>query len=229
MTMTHPGNASVGFAAATASGIGWLGQDVNSFGIHGTGVYSISNTYGSPTGVTFGSGSVVDVVVDLANKVFWVRANSGNWNGSASANPVSGVGGLSMASLSSLTLTPAVGLFDNGDSITGVFGGSDIATGVPLWGGTWELPHPTAITLTPANSTIADNAPAGALLATATITMSHGSQFAGTLTTSDTNFFAVSGLNIVTARALTPADDGTHTTVITASQGSQSLSTRFSL
>ena len=53
--------------------------------------------------------------------------------------------------------------------------------------------------------------------------MSDGSQFAGTLTSSDTSgFFAISGLNIVTARALTSADDGTHSTTITASQGGQS-------
>jgi hypothetical protein len=90
-------------------------------------------------------------------------------------------------------------------------------------------PAPTAITLTPGSVTTADNAPAGTLLATATVTMSDGSQFAGTLTTSNTDFFVISGLNIVTARALTPADDGTHTTVITASQGGQSLSMSFSV
>jgi hypothetical protein len=89
--------------------------------------------------------------------------------------------------------------------------------------------YPTAITVTPANSTIADSAPAGTLLATATVTMSDGSQFTGALTTSDTSFFAISGLNIVTARALTSADDGPHTTTITAQQGGQSLATEFSI
>jgi hypothetical protein len=90
-------------------------------------------------------------------------------------------------------------------------------------------PYPTAISLTPTNRAIADNAPAGTLLATATVTMSDGSQFRGALTTSDTSFFAISGLNIVTARALTSADDGPHTTVITAHQGNQSLSARLSI
>src|SRR6516225_2534014 len=87
---------------------------------------------------------------------------------------------------------------------------------------------PVAITLSPANATIPDNAPAGAVIATANVTMSDGSQFAGTLATSDTNFFAISGHNIVTARAFTSADDGTHSTVITASQGGQSFSIEFS-
>jgi hypothetical protein len=90
-------------------------------------------------------------------------------------------------------------------------------------------PSPMAITLAPASATIPDNAPAGTLIAAATVTMSDGSEFAGTLTTSDTTFFAISGLNIVTARASTSADQGTHSTVITASQGSQSFSMGFSL
>jgi hypothetical protein len=59
--------------------------------------------------------------------------------------------------------------------------------------------------------------------------MSDGSQFGGTLTTSDASFFAISGLDIVTARALTSTDEGTHTTTITAQQGGQSLSAGFSI
>jgi hypothetical protein len=59
--------------------------------------------------------------------------------------------------------------------------------------------------------------------------MSDGTQFKGTLTPSNTNIFAISGMQIVTARALTSADDGTQSTVITASQGSQSLSMEFSV
>ena len=92
-----------------------------------------------------------------------------------------------------------------------------------------QSPTPTAITLSPASATIADNAPAGTLIATANVTMSDGSQFQGVLTTSDTNFFVISGLNIVTARSYTSADDGTHSTIITASQGGQSFSIKFSV
>ncbi len=88
---------------------------------------------------------------------------------------------------------------------------------------------PTAITLSPASPTIPDNATAGTVIATANVTMSDGSQFQGTLTSSDTGFFAISGLNIVTARAVASSDDGTRSTVITASQGSQALSMEFSI
>jgi hypothetical protein len=88
---------------------------------------------------------------------------------------------------------------------------------------------PTEITLSPVRATIPDNAPAGTVIATANVTMSDGSQFTGTLTTSNTTFFAISGLNIVTAQALTSANDGTQSTVITAVQGSQALSMEFSI
>ena len=103
----------------------------------------------------------------------------------------------------------------------------NIGATAPIQGGV--LPTPTAITLSSASATIADNAPAGTLLATAKITMSDGSQFAGKLTTSDTNFFATSGLNIVTARAFTSADDGTHSTTITATQGGVTVAAKLSL
>jgi hypothetical protein len=74
-------------------------------------------------------------------------------------------------------------------------------------------PIPTAITLSPASATTPDNAPAGTVLTTAAVTMSDGSQ--------------ISGLNLMTGRALTSADDGTHST--TASQGGQSISVEFSI
>jgi hypothetical protein len=88
---------------------------------------------------------------------------------------------------------------------------------------------PTGITLSPASATIPDNATAGTVIATANVTMSDGSQFTGTLTTSNTSFFAISGLNIVTAQALTSAADGTQSTVITAVQGTQALAKEFSV
>jgi hypothetical protein len=90
-------------------------------------------------------------------------------------------------------------------------------------------PQPTALTFQSVTGTVIDNASAGTVLATAVVAMSDGSQFRGTLTTSDTTFFAISGMNIVTARALTSADDGAHSTTITAQQGAQAISTEFVL
>jgi len=49
------------------------------------------------------------------------------------------------------------------------------------------------------------------------------------LTTSNTSFFAISGLNIVTAQPLTSTNDGPQSTVITAAQGNQALAKEFSV
>jgi hypothetical protein len=91
------------------------------------------------------------------------------------------------------------------------------------------FPLPGSVSIVPSRAPTPDNSPTGTYLATVLVTTFDGSPFAGTLTTSDTNFFAISGMNVVTARALTPADDGTHTTVITAHQGAKSLSARLSI
>jgi len=88
---------------------------------------------------------------------------------------------------------------------------------------------PTAITLTPASMTIADNVPTETPLAAAAVTKSDGALFSGTLTTSCTDCFAISRLDIVTARADTSADIGAHATVIAASQSGQSLSMSLSI
>ncbi len=87
-------------------------------------------------------------MVDLDAKLFWVRANSGNWNGSGPADPVTGVGGLSIAALDSFNLSPAANLHSNTDSVTGVFTGS-LITGITSWGAsTWDparLVQPTHV------------------------------------------------------------------------------------
>jgi hypothetical protein len=86
---------------------------------------------------------------------------------------------------------------------------------------------PTAISFSPAKPAIVDYAPAGAAVAQTTVTMSDGTSFfAGKLVLSgpDAAMFAVNGSNIVTSRALTPTDDGTHVVTVTVSQNGQSVS-----
>jgi hypothetical protein len=79
---------------------------------------------------------------------------------------------------------------------------------------------PTGITFSPPTPSLLDSSPAGTLIATASVAMSNGPAFSGNLTSSNTNLFAISGLNINTARAITTADSGT-TTSITATQNGQ--------
>lgn len=76
---------------------------------------------------------------------------------------------------------------------------------------------PVALQLSSPIATVLDNSPAGTTLATANVVMSQdGAPFVGRLTTGDASLFTVSGMNIVLARGLTVADDGTRTTKITA-------------
>lgn len=79
------------------------------------------------------------------------------------------------------------------------------------------VPPVPILTLHPSSPTVPDNVPAGYAALTVTVTMSDGSAFNGTIQVSDTTgLFGVSGMNIVTGRDLTPEDDGSHVTTITA-------------
>jgi hypothetical protein len=224
------GHTQIGLADSnTGTGLKqYLGWDTNSVGVWASGDVLIGGRFVGNLNVSYAAGNAVDVAVDLTNKLLWMRVNQGNWNGNV-ANAPGRTGGFSLASLSSSRLTPAVDLYTTKDSVTANFTNNLGITGFTPWGDALSSPTPTAITFSPTNPQIPDNSPAGTLIANATVTMSDGSQFAGTLTTSNTSFFAISGSKIVTARALTSADDGTQSTVITASQSSQAISVEFSI
>jgi len=66
---------------------------------------------------------------------------------------------------------------------------------------------------------IPDNAPAGTLVANVIVATSDGSPFTGHLTIAGDPIFAVAGMQIVLARALTQADDGPHNATVTAMLG----------
>jgi len=219
------GHTQIGLASpSTSTGLQqYLGGDKNSVGIWPDGSVLIGGNFAGNLNVSYASGSTVDVAVDLTNKLLWMRVNGGNWNGSATNTP-GGIGGFSLASLSSSSLTPAVNLYTTNDSVIANFANNLGITGFSPWGNASSSSIPIAITLSPTNPQIADNSPAGWKIATASVKMSDNSQFAGYLTTSNTDFFYVSGLDILTARAVRSTDDGTQSTVITASQGGQSLS-----
>jgi hypothetical protein len=76
------------------------------------------------------------------------------------------------------------------------------------------------LTLSPVTVSVPDTAPAGTALATATVKYSDGTLPAAvTLTSSDPAFIAIKGMQLVSARALTAADDGAHPMTVTASDG----------
>src|SRR4029077_13475902 len=72
------------------------------------------------------SGDVIGVAVDFTNHLAWFRRNSGNWNNDGTANPATGVGGITIAAGS---YAPTVGFGAGGSArtTTGNFGASTYA------------------------------------------------------------------------------------------------------
>lgn len=104
-----------------------------------TGNISSNN---SSTGKTLGAlvvGDIISWAIDLNSRRAWARKNGGNWNGDASANPVTGGGSVAIASSSSMS--PAVGFGGTGtlanDQQTGNFGQSAFAYAAPTDFGKW--------------------------------------------------------------------------------------------
>jgi hypothetical protein len=90
---------------------------------------------GVTTGVSLGAittGNVVCVAVDITNRLIWFRKGAaGNWNGSASANPATGVGGISIISLASSVVYPWITIGNTNDQVTANFGDTAFGGAVP--------------------------------------------------------------------------------------------------
>ena len=78
-------------------------------------------------------GDVIGIALDVGAQLAWFRvAPSGNWNGSGTANPATGTGGLSLASITNVDDCPLVGFFPGiGESATANFGDSAFSGAVP--------------------------------------------------------------------------------------------------
>jgi hypothetical protein len=83
---------------------------------------------------------------------------------------------------------------------------------------------PSDITFSPESAQIPPTSPIGTLVTTIGVVMSDGSAFTGTLSVSGSPLFRISGSILVTAQALTSADQGDHSLKITADQGGKSIS-----
>jgi hypothetical protein len=83
---------------------------------------------------------------------------------------------------------------------------------------------PTSVTLTPASVSLPDNSPVGTPVSTVAVATSDGSVFAGTLKIGVNTMVALSGSTVALARALTAADDGAHSFLITATENAGTAS-----
>lgn len=106
---TQSGNFSVGFVGrAWRNDLGnLLGADANGLGFRQGGAVVLNNATLS-TIQTFTAGNVVQVALDMQNLLVWFNVNNGNWNNSGTANPATGVGGISFSAFSA-SYNPAFG------------------------------------------------------------------------------------------------------------------------
>ena len=70
----------------------------------------------------FNVADIIGIAVDLTNKKIWFRVNGGNWNLNGSANPVTTVGGFSIAAVVPNAYAYAQ-LESGGDQVTANFSG----------------------------------------------------------------------------------------------------------
>lgn len=91
-----------------------VAQAANAESVYAEAIGTIGSTFagggsGSFSGLSSGSGTHAAIAVDISNKLFWVCENAASpvWNGSGTADPATGTGGITMASGSVGTLAPA--------------------------------------------------------------------------------------------------------------------------
>jgi hypothetical protein len=85
-------------------------------------------------------------------------------------------------------------------------------------------PTPTQVTFTPTVASLPDNAAAGTTVAAITLAIPDGSPFSGSFAASPAGTVTVPGGRLVLARALTPADDGSHQWTVSATQNGVTVS-----
>jgi hypothetical protein len=101
----------------------------------GNGAVYINSTSASGTNIgAFTAGAVLGFALDLAANLLWIRPGpASNWNGSGTANPATGVGGISLAPLISVGTALFAGEQASGINqvLTANFGASGFGGAVP--------------------------------------------------------------------------------------------------
>jgi hypothetical protein len=131
---------AVGFKPFTVTYVDGGGTFTGGAGVAVGSVSTLIYVDAVNSGVSLGITAVGDVIcaaIDLTAKLIWFRRNNGNWNNDGTANPATGVGGLSFpAGAQSPTVR-----FTNGastDAFTANFGASAYAFTAPSGFGTFE-------------------------------------------------------------------------------------------
>lgn len=133
------GTTFSGIALASASLPTFAGNGAGGIGMFDSGAVFRN---GSGTGVNIGSiaaGKRHCIAVDMVAKLFWARVDAGNWNGSSSNNPATGVGGIDISAVFTTTLDAfaAYGTASGSNNCTVNFGATAFAQTVPSGFAAW--------------------------------------------------------------------------------------------
>ena len=100
--------------------------------MHGGTVYVDSVSMGTNLLGTISNGTVVCFAFDVDARLIWMRSGAaGNWNGSASANPATGVGGFLTGLGRGIPAYPAFFGAASAEAVTANFGDTAFAGTVP--------------------------------------------------------------------------------------------------
>lgn len=120
----YVGMCNSAFEASIWDDVASLIESVNAIGYSGADVRynnAVVATLGAPV-----TGDVIQHAVDLTARRYWIRKAGGQWNGSASADPSTGVGGIDISALGAGMLYPAGGIFSQGGQLTSRFAASQM-------------------------------------------------------------------------------------------------------
>lgn len=126
-------STTLGMALSSYSPLGIPVGSANSVGFGRGGSISIngSSAPGLPTLGSRTSGDIIGIAIDKSAQLIWFRvAPSGNWNGSGTANPATGTGGIDTSALSGALYACFAG-FQVNEVATANFGASAFSGTVP--------------------------------------------------------------------------------------------------
>jgi hypothetical protein len=161
-------STAVGIASSVAvltNGFGATAQPGTCGVIHGGTVYVDAISQGTNLLGTIASGTVVCFAFDADTRLIWIRSGAaGNWNGSASANPATGAGGIQTTLGRGIPAYPAFFAGTSPDAATANFGDAAFVgavpsgytsgfTTTPTMAGftTWDAATATSVTLSSGN------------------------------------------------------------------------------
>jgi hypothetical protein len=133
------GNTGAGIATSSANLATMGGSVANACLIYfGGEIYFNGVDTGKNVGAV-GAGSTLCFAIDATGSLLWARLNGGSWNGSGTADPATGVGGINIAALFPTNrVFSALSVNGANVDVTANYGGSAFAQTVPSGFAAWN-------------------------------------------------------------------------------------------